>query len=197
MEQMSSKTNLEYIRLSDHFKKKDNRGKITRDSLLLFKLEDIKQIKKEEKIKIVKHRSKRVWGKPPKRHKALVDTRHITAETKATSVLSIAGPDQTIDDLNSEIKLCPSPRVKDGDESSDFFDDSMDGDMEFEDDKKTCLNSAIGQIPVSASLKRERQNQGSHAKSFVSTSSIQFTDHNGESPADDYELVDNEDEQHQ
>lgn len=98
--------------------------------------------------------------------------RHITAETKATSVLSIAGPDQTIEDLDSAIRVCPSNYAKDESDSSDFCDNSLDEDMEFVDDKKTCLSSAIGQIPLSASLQRERQHQGSISRqSIISDSS--------------------------
>ena len=48
--------------------------------------------------------------------------------------------------------------------------------MEFEDDKQTCASNAIGSIPLSASLKRERENQGSHSKSFVSQSSLHLSD---------------------
>lgn len=38
--------------------------------------------------------------------------------------------------------------------------------------------SAIGMIPISASLQRERQNQGSLARSFVSSASMQLSENN-------------------
>lgn len=148
-------------------------------------MQDIKQIKQEDKIKIVKKESKKERAKPPcgvyRMHKKVSDQRQITAETKAASVLSIAGPDQTIDELNSAIRTSPGRRSQDGDDSSDFFDGSVDEDMEFEDEQRSCA-AAIGQIPLSASLHRERSNQGSFSKSIVSDGSILLAD-SEESPA--------------
>lgn len=95
--------------------------------------------------------------------------------------------------MGAIIRVSPSKKFLDDNDSGE---ENIDEDMEFEDDKRTCASAAVGQIPLSASLHRERQNQCSLSKSILSKTSLDFSDDGGEALAN-LDSIGNDDQDQQ